>query len=102
MHLTFLIENVALVIMCQLNLTPESPLYESFENKDNSFIRTFPYWSLGLFLSALILKFLYYQSHAWPISPNCFTMKFLCPFDEIRNGDACHVEVKVDETEGKL
>ena len=102
MHLTFLIENVVLVIMCQLNFTLESPLHESFEKKNNSFIRTFPYWSLGLFLSALILKFLYYQSHAWPISPNCFTMKFLCPFDEIRNGDECRREENVEQIEGKL
>ena len=46
-----------------------------------------PYWTLGLFLLALIFKFLYYQSHAWPINPNCFTIKFLWPFDQDKDRD---------------
>ena len=83
MHIIFFLENVVLVTLSTLNLTPSSPLFAIFEDpKDNNFIKMFPYWTLGLFLLALVFKFLYYQSHAWPINPNCFTIQFLWPFDQ--------------------
>ena len=83
MHLIFLIENLILVTLCYFNIRKSSILYGVFEHPDdNNFIKMFPIWTLGLFLLALVFKFVYYQTHAWPISPNCFTMSFLCPFDQ--------------------
>ena len=101
MHLIFFLENVLLIGLSYMNLNPSSILIGVFENpEDNSFIRFFPLWTLGLFLTALVLKFLYYQTHAWPISPNCFTMQFLCPFDDGTNeGDREETE---QHQEGKL
>ena len=83
MHVIFLIENILLVTLSYLNPNESSILYGVFQNsEDNNFIKLFPAWTLGLFVLALAFKFLYYQTHAWPISPNCFTRTFLCPFGD--------------------
>ena len=88
MHLIFLLENVLLVTLSYLNLNNSSLLHDVFENSnDNNFIMMFPVWTLGLFLLALVFKFLYYQTHAWPISANCFTKDFFCPFDQDQEED---------------
>ena len=109
MHLVFLVENVVLVTLSALNLdvlSKDSPLHDVFANpkdkegNDNDFIKLFPLWTLGLFILALILKFLYYQTHAWPIPANCFTRKFLCPFDP-QQKETTNVKVE-DELAGKF
>ena len=91
MHLIFFLENIILVTLSTLNIEPlnqNSYLRTEFENRKNPFIKMFPLWTLGLFFLALMLKFLYYQTHAWPIGSNCFTMKFLCPFDRYEKVEA--------------
>ena len=101
MHLVFLLENIVLITFSfftpALNLNPfskYSKLLNVIEDpKDNYFIKLFPLWTLGLFFLALGLKFLYYQSHAWPIDPNCFQMTFLCPI--VSNEE----EFEIDEPE---
>ena len=101
MHLVFLLENVILVTLSYFNLNNSSILYGVFQNPgDNNFIKMFPFWTLGLFVLALVFKFLYYQTHAWPISPNCFTRKFLCPFDDDKNEE--DLDQKKDCQEGNF
>ena len=103
MHLIFFVENLVLVILCQLNITPSSKLQKVFADPgDNGFIRYYPYWTIGLFLLALLLKFLYYQSHAWPIRANCFSREFLCPFEVGQKSEECNKNNNDEQTEGKF
>ena len=99
MHVIFFMENIILITLSSLNLNTTSSLYVVFEQSASNFIKMFPFWTLGLFFVALGFKFLYYQTHAWPISPNCFRMKFLCPFD--KNHDEEEHTEKEDQKEGK-
>jgi len=69
---------------------------------DNGFIRMYPYWTIGLFLLALLLKFLYYQSHAWLIRANCFSWEFFCPFEVGQKSEECNEDNNVKQTEGKF
>ena len=65
MHFIILIENVVLAIWSWYNLQ---------ENNEAAFVIYYPQIVLGIFFSSLVFKFLYYQIHAWPISPtNCLT-----------------------------
>ena len=99
MQVIFLVENVILITLSNMNFNPSSTLYDVFQNPgQNNFIKLFPLWTLGLYSLALVLKFLYYQTHAWPISPNCFTKKFLCPFDDENK----ELEQMDENPEGKL
>jgi len=100
MHLIFFVENLVLVILCQLNFTPSSKLQKVFADPgNNEFIRMYPYWTILLFLVALLLKFLYYQSHAWWIRANCFSWEFLCPFEVGRNTGECKEDINDEQTE---
>ena len=102
MHSIFLLENIALITLSIMKSDGNLIYWESvrywnlnksstaeFENPNNSFIKMFPYWTMGMFFLAMVLKFLYYQSHAWPIKANCFTLKFFCPcWDEQNDVEA--------------
>ena len=99
MQVIFLVENVILITLSNMNFNPSSTLYDIFQNdEEKNFFKLFPLWTLGLFSLALVLQFMYYQTHAWPISPNCFRMKFLCPYDNEKN----ELEETDENQEGKL
>ena len=53
----FCIENVCLVFLC----------WYQWNCKDSLFTKFFPLWTIGLFLLALLCRFLYYQQHSWPV-----------------------------------
>ena len=69
MHSIILIENCVLAI------------WSGYKLPDNeaAFVTYYPYIVLGIFFLSLVFKFLYYQIHAWPITPtNCLPRQLLC------------------------
>ena len=101
MHCIILVENFTLAIWSWYKLP------EIIEASEAPFVFYYPYIVLGIFFLSLICKFLYYQLHAWPISPMTCVPSKIFHFENKENDEfdetfeLLPIEKKLDKQNGK-